>query len=254
MTPVVSNLKKCLPYSTKVWVREKVLNYYGVLCSRYGVPPPLVHRFRGKPPITLIDIGASEGAFTQSLCQFCGVGKALLVEIQPKRCDQLRKRFPDPSFQVVCGAAGVREEDRVVDILAWDYSTSLLSIDRTDRNAVGANDYSVRERIKTRVRSLDRLCDEFGFNYAIDLLKLDVQGAEGMVLEGARETLRRVRSVWTEVSFRPLYEESSTFRDVYDFFRRAGFHLIALEDAYRANDGELLQADALFVREKQDSL
>ena len=248
MTLAIKNLKKCVPYSTKVWVREKVLNYYGVPWSRYGVPAPLVHRFQGSPPITLIDIGASEGAFTESLCLFSGVDKALLIEIQPKRCDQLRHRFP--YFQVVCCAAGSREEAREIDILAWDYSTSLLKIDRTDRNAVGTNDYSVRERIKTKVRPLDSLCIEFGFVDKIDLLKLDVQGAEGMVLEGARETLRRVQSVWTEVSFRPLYEESTTFPSVYNFFRRAGFHLVALEDAYRGTDGELLQADALFVQAK----
>jgi len=250
MTTAIKNLKKCIPYSAKVWVREKVLNYYGVPCSRYGVPAPLVARFRGGPPITLIDIGASDGEFTERVCQFCGVSKALLIEIQPRRCEQLRDRFPHPSFQVVCGAAGSREEDREVDILAWDYSTSLLSIDRRDRNVVGTNDYSVRERIKTKVRSLDSLCVEFDFVEEIDLLKLDVQGAEGMVLEGARETLRRVQSVWTEVSFRPLYEQSITFPGVYDFLRSEGFHLIALEDAYRGNDGELLQADALFVRGK----
>ena len=252
MNQIVRNFKKCIPYSAKVWLREKVLGHYGVICSRHGVPTPLVTRFRGKPPLTLVDIGASEGDFVGNFCRFCGVRKALLVEIQPSRCEQLRRRFPQPSFHIVCAAAGHREEDAEIDILAWDYSTSLLKIKREDLNAVGTNDYSVRERIKTKVRPLDRVCVETGFMEQIDLLKLDVQGAEGMVLEGARETLRRVHSVWTEVSFRPLYEGSITFPAIYDLFRTEGFHLAGLEDAYRAADGELLQADALFVRDNEN--
>jgi FkbM family methyltransferase len=250
MSAVARNLKKCIPYSTKVWLREKVLNYYKIPCSRYGVPAPLVTRFQGKTGITLIDVGASKGDFTESMCRFCGVSKALLIEVQPKRCEELRQRFSQPTFQILCAAAGSKEDRMEIDILAWDYSTSLLKINRTDRNAFGTNDYSVRERIQTSVRPLDIVSSELGFMDEIDLLKLDVQGAEGMVLEGARETLQRVRAVWTEVSFRPLYENSIIFPVMYDLLRGCGFRLAALDDAYRGSDGELLQADALFVQKE----
>ncbi|HWV99989.1 MAG TPA: FkbM family methyltransferase [Candidatus Acidoferrum sp.] len=248
MVPALKALKRCVPYSAKVWLREKALNHYGVPCSRFGLPGPLVTLFRGSPPITLVDVGASKGDFTDMVCQFCDIKKALLVELQPKRCEELRARFAQNRFQVVCAAAGSREEEREVAVLAWDYSTSLLKIDQTDANVVGLNDFSVREWTKTLVRPLDQLCHECGLVEPIDLLKLDVQGAEGMALEGARETLPRVRALWTEVSFRPLYERSITFWGVYELCRRAGFHLVALEDGYRGANGELLQADALFVR------
>ena len=248
MPATLQALKRCVPYSAKVWLREKVLNHYGVPCSRFGLPGPLVTLLRGIPSISLVDVGASKGDFTFTVCQFCNVRKALLVEIQPKRCEELRQRFPQDRFQVVCAAAGSQEEERDVDLLAWDYSTSLLTLDRTEADSAFPNDFSVIERIRTPVRRLDQLCRECGFMGRIDLLKLDVQGAEGMVLEGARETLPRVRAVWTEVSFRPLYEGSITFCGVYDLFRTAGFHLVALEDGCRAVNGELLQADALFVR------
>jgi FkbM family methyltransferase len=248
MKTIARGLKKCVPLPAKVWLREKIFNFYGVPWNRHGVPPAMASHFRGSAPITLVDVGASRGEFTQSLSNFCGVRKALLVEIQPARCDELRQRFPNPSFHVVCAAAGSREEVVDIDVLAWDYSTSLLTIDRTDSSVAGANDFSVRERIKTRVRLLDDICTESGFTEEIDLLKLDVQGAEGMVLAGATQTLHRARAVWTEVSFRPIYKDSVTFEGIYQLFRNAGFRLVAIEEAFCGVDGELLQADALFVR------
>jgi len=248
MPTALKALKRCVPYSAKVWLREKVLNHYGVPSSRYGLPGPLVTRFRGSPPIVLVDVGASKGDFTHIASQFCEVEKALLIEIQPKRCEELRQRFPGDRFQIFCGAAGQFQEEREIDVLAWDFSTSLLRIDRTDGNFVSSNDFSVRERIKTHVRTLDQLCRECGLVEPIDLLKLDVQGAEGLVLKGACETLPRVRALWTEVSFRPFYEDSITFWGIYELCRKAGFHLVALEDGYRGANGELMQADALFVR------
>jgi hypothetical protein len=50
----------------------------------------------------------------------------------------------------------------------------------------------------------------------------------------------------TEVSFSPLYEGSCVFGQVYDFLHARGFRLLALEEGFRGQDGELLQCDALF--------
>jgi FkbM family methyltransferase len=196
----------------------------------------------------LIDIGASSGNFSQSLIRFCGLSRALLIEVQPKRCEELRRKFPQANIQIYCGAAGDNKAETEIDILKWDYSTSLLKINRGDRIAFAGEDFSVRERIKTKIVPLDDICKESGFTETVDLLKLDVQGAEGMVLQGSSETLRRVRAVWTEVSFRPLYEGSITFPEIYNLFRNVNFRLAAIDDAYRGSNGELLQSDALFVR------
>jgi FkbM family methyltransferase len=245
---IAKNLKRFIPYPAKVWWREKILNYYGIPDSRYGIPGALVKRFRGKPPITLIDVGASRGDFTQSLSRFCGISKALLIEVQPKRCEELRRKFPQSNIQILCAAAGSQKGEAEIEILQWDYSTSLLKINRSDRIAFGSNDFSVREKIETQIIPLDDICKDAAFLEPVDLLKLDVQGAEGMVLQGSSETLHRVRAVWTEVSFRPLYEGSITFSEIYDLFRNADFRLAALDDAFRGVNGELLQSDALFVQ------
>ena len=84
----------------------------------------------------------------------------------------------------------------------------------------------------------------------IDFIKLDVQGAEHLVIQGAKKTLALTRLLWTEVSFKSLYEGSSVFDDIYAQLESKGFVLLELSPGHRATNHELLQADALFANIK----
>lgn len=82
------------------------------------------------------------------------------------------------------------------------------------------------------------------------LLKLDVQGFEDRVLDGAERVLARSRIVLTEVSFDRLYEDQALFDDIYGRLRDAGFafHGVLLQ-LFHPKDGRPLQADAIFQRD-----
>ncbi len=67
---------------------------------------------------------------------------------------------------------------------------------------------------------------------------------------GAQQSLKRTRLIWVEVSFRPLYEGSAVFSEVYDFLAGHGFYLGGLQEGFRGDGRELLQADALFLSHK----
>jgi hypothetical protein len=85
------------------------------------------------------------------------------------------------------------------------------------------------------------------------LLKLDVQGYEAQVLEGAANTLARVDYVLLESSFRPLYDGENTFLELLRMLATRGFEfshpLGWLEDPHT---DEILQMDALFIRSRGD--
>jgi FkbM family methyltransferase len=245
---MLKHLKKMVPGQVKSQVKESLLELLGVPSNRYGVPIPLMKYLEGKHGISMIDIGASEGHFTKDINRFCGVRRALLVEPQPKRCEQLRKMFLSPQYSVVCTALAEKEGCFDMEILKWDYSSSILPVkrDRPEVNAV--LDLEVREVIKCRLATLDTICKENEFNDVVNLLKIDVQGAEHLVLAGAEATLKRTELIWTEVSFQPLYDGSSTIEDVITFCKVRGFILKHLTEGFCGSNGELLQGDALFVR------
>jgi FkbM family methyltransferase len=241
-------IKKIVPYSTKVRLRERVLGLYGIPFSRFDIAAPLIQLFRDGGPINLIDIGASSGNFTDSMEKFCGIKRAILVEPIPKRCAELKARFSSDRFKIISGAVSNKEGEFTMEILNWDYSSSILPVMRSDTNISSEIDLGVAETITTRMLTLDGICAEHYFDGPVDLLKVDVQGAEHLVLEGAKAMLPQVKAIWLEVSFRPLYEGSLTFEGILARCRESGFVLASLAEGFRGANGELLQADALFVR------
>jgi FkbM family methyltransferase len=95
----------------------------------------------------------------------------------------------------------------------------------------------------------------------IDYLKLDVQGAELMVLQGAEQALADVLAIHTEVEFLPLYKEQPLFADIDSFLRNKGFQFHRLMWAGRTfkplmvnNDpnvimSQVLWGEAIYVRD-----
>ena len=58
-----------------------------------------------------------------------------------------------------------------------------------------------------------------------DLLKIDVQGAELMIIDNAKETLRTAGVVETEISYVPIYKNQPLFSDIDIAMRERGFLL-----------------------------
>jgi FkbM family methyltransferase len=230
-------------------VREHVLRHYLVPYSRHGVPPIVLQHIPSREALCVVDVGASRGEFLSSLQRVYGLSKALLVEPQPDLCSALKNRF-DSSKVTVCECAlGESERTQEMEILNWDYSSSLLNVYRDIENVSSLLDLELNKKIQCKVRTLDSIMNELGWLDSIDILKLDVQGAELLALQGAEETLERTKMIFTEVSFCRLYEGAPVFQEVYDYLHGKGFKLLTISDGFRGADGDLLQGDALFSRE-----
>jgi hypothetical protein len=98
------------------------------------------------------------------------------------------------------------------------------------------------------VCTMDVFCDENEIEH-IDLLKSDTQGFDLEVLRGGERMFaeKRVKLVYLEVTFAPLYEHLPRFDQLYGFLADRGFDLIGLYDFHYRND-KLGWADALFAR------
>ncbi len=81
------------------------------------------------------------------------------------------------------------------------------------------------------------------------LLKLDVQGYEDRVLDGAPATLARAVLLECELCIAELYAGQAPFRALIDRLDDAGLVLVDLDPFFfdRA-DGRVLSLDALFAR------
>lgn len=234
------------PTSFKQAVRHWMAGALGVPYPKYGIPGTLVAELGSARDLCVVDVGAHVGAFTTGLDQLCGVRRALLCEANPDKAECLRQKFAGRSFEIFEGAICDQVGEADFHIASFDAISSLLPIMAADPN-LAAIDTSRRSTVKVKTATLDSLCVDIGFG-SIDILKIDVQGAELLVLEGASVVLSRTARIWIEASLKPLYEGSALFGDIYRFLTGRGFVLRALEPGFRGSDGELLQVDLLFVR------
>ena len=169
-----------------------------------------------------------------------------MIEALPHKVKKLRAEFVNPKYTVVECAASDRDGIVDFEMNEIDETSSLLKI-RRELPELSAIKMGKATTLSVQARTLDGIAGEAGI-CEIDLLKIDVQGAELKVLAGAPMTLPRTRFVWMEVSFKPLYENSATFFEMYEQMQRHGFGLLDMTCAFRAPNKEMLQANGLFFR------
>lgn len=103
----------------------------------------------------------------------------------------------------------------------------------------------VRDKVTVPCSTLDALGASVPTSHAA-LLKLDVQGFELAVLEGASAFLGRCRYVLAEVAFSPAYTGGAHADEVMRALRGQGFECIQLLDILRDSGGRIIEADMLF--------
>jgi FkbM family methyltransferase len=220
---------------------------YGEPASwREEVPRAILHHVPNDRALCLVDIGAHDGDFTRAFASKFKVARALMIEALPHKAANLRIEFKLPKYTVT--ECAVSELTGLVDfeVNEAEQTSSLLKIHR-QLPELSEVQLGTPTTLTVQTRTLDDITLEARIS-EIDLLKIDVQGAEGKVLVGASQMLNRTRFIWVEVSFKPLYENSPTFFDIYAQMDAAGFGLLELTPEFRAPNREVLQADGLFFR------
>ena len=200
--------------------------------------PRLTYRY-------VIDAGANRGSFTDAFLRLHRPQRVVLVEAIPELAENLRAGYAgDPRISVVEAALSDRSGDAQFEINRSEASSSLLPID--PRNSEWfARDMNVARSIQVPTITLPELMGREGLQQ-VDLLKLDLQGAERLVLTGAAEVLDRIQVIYTEIFFEQLYAGAWLFWDMNEFLSHRGFKLCGLSNIVHAPDGDLVQANATF--------
>ena len=81
----------------------------------------------------------------------------------------------------------------------------------------------------------------------IDLLKIDAQGSEKMILEGAGKNLLKIKLIYTEMGIMPSYKEQAEFEDTLNLLLSNNFVLYNFYNLSTTKTGQLRQMDAVFL-------
>jgi Methyltransferase FkbM domain len=133
-------------------------------------------------------------------------------------------------------------------VSANSYSSSILPMTDAHLDAAPGSQTIGTERVA--VTTVVDLVESRGIDPGRTLLKIDTQGYEGPVLDGAGDLLASFAAVQLELSFVPLYSGQLLFGELTTRLTDAGFGTYALEAGFAdPRTGRMLQCDGLFVRE-----
>jgi FkbM family methyltransferase len=196
----------------------------------------------------VVDVGASDGEYAASLRRLGYNGDIVSFEPLPDAAARLRARHGRDarwrSFEIALGDA---PGDAELHVAGNSSSSSFLPM--LSSHERHAPESAFVGSIRVQVRTLDELADEVIGNARRPLLKIDTQGYEKRVLDGARDSIRRFVGVQVELSIEPLYAGAPDYLDMLRILADNGFGLASVEPGFSdRRSGRLLQFDALVFR------
>ena len=133
----------------------------------------------------------------------------------------------------------------------WDYGNKSSSLLRPERHLDVHPWVHFNDQIEVATDTLESVCSREGIT-DIDLVHLDVQGAELTVLEGAGSLLERIGAIWMEVEAISLYEGQPLKPEVEHFMAARGFRRMV--DTVDSVSGDQLYFNPRILRPKRESL
>jgi FkbM family methyltransferase len=195
-----------------------------------------------------LDVGANSGQFACKL-RLAGYN-GRIVSFEPvdgpyRELTKFAKR--DDQWCTAQMALGDRTENTTIHVSSASTMSSLLP-----QTSFCREKHPEAKCVADQVVSVKRLDEVFHDYVGVGdqvLLKIDTQGFERAVLDGASAVIAHIRGIYLEVSFKALYEGEATVAEMIERLSRDGFTLVLLEPLSNVLESlELTQADALFLR------
>ena len=197
---------------------------------------------------TVIDVGANSGQYARALRANGFAGRILSCEplsVPFRQMARLADR--DPRWEPVRTALGTVPGVITVHVAGNSYSSSVLEMLDAHSDAAPESAYVGSE--EAPMTTVDALVADRHVDPVRTLLKMDVQGYERSVLDGASATLPRFAAVQVELSLTPLYAGQALMPEILDLLDGHGLELWALEPGFSdPATGRMLQCDGVLVR------
>lgn len=230
---------------------RRTANRFGVDIHRHrpteSLPGRLSRMLEHHGVDTVLDIGANVGQFAQGMREAGFRGQLVSFEPLENAHEQLLLASRnDPKWEVAPRAAiGAHEGDVELNVAGNSFSSSILNV---LPDHVTAAPESARVDIeRVRLMPLDTAARGYLREDNVSFIKIDAQGYEDRILDGATRTLSQSVGLHLELSFVPLYEGQPLFDEMVERILSAGFCFWGIwSGIHDPQSGRMLQVDATF--------
>jgi len=200
---------------------------------------------------TVLDVGANDGGYGRYLREGGYEGSILSFEPLGDAHRALMEAAADDARWHVATRMALGSGDGEVEINVAGNSTSssILPMQELHAQAAPQSRYVGTEPVP--LHRLDGISHPVIEKSQSLFLKIDTQGYELPVLQGADALLPRLQGVQLELSLAPLYEGQALYREIIDWLNARGFALWNVIPGFTDKDsGRMLQMDGVFFRSK----
>jgi FkbM family methyltransferase len=215
--------------------------------SEEGILRNLINRLQ---PVAVLDVGANIGQYGRMLR---GIGyRGVIISFEPLSAAHEKLKVEagaDGSWIVAPRAAlGSAKGSIEINVSGNSVSSSVLPMKQTHLAAAPQSRYVATETVA--LERLDDLLPVIFPGAGPIFLKMDTQGYEEEVLNGAAGILSRVVGIQMEISLVSLYQGAPTLVHIVSAMEGLGFHLFQVIPGFRdVATGQMLQLDGIFVRQ-----
>jgi len=143
------------------------------------------------------------------------------------------------SFHVSSGSP-----EQAPEISDWEFGNKSSSLLLPHKHLAVYPWCQFEKSLEVNTITLQEFCIRHSISH-IDFLHLDVQGAELMVLEGARDFIQKISLIWLEVGNVELYKNQPLRKEVKRYMKDKKFTLIKHEGRYISGDQLYIRNDFL---------
>lgn len=235
------------------WVR-KTANAFGIDITRVrhgqSATDRLAAMLKTNGVDVVLDIGANTGQFAMSLRAAGYTGRIVSFEALTTAHSALEEASKHDAHWDIAPREAIGAALGVVTFHISENSVSSSVLPMLDSHVRAAPSSHFIGDEQVRVAPLDASAIPFITEKSRIFLKIDTQGYEASVLDGAASILTRTVGVQLELSFVPLYEGQALFNDLLLRLQQTGFVLWAIwPGLVQPDTGRMLQVDAVLFRE-----
>jgi FkbM family methyltransferase len=233
---------------------KKLSRKLGIELKRYNLNTSevaLMERLLNYHNIDLVfDVGANCGQYVRFLRECNYSGRIVSFEPLSSAYSQLLSLSPkDPLWKIAPRTAiGDREGEITINIASNSYSSSVLPMLKSHLKAAPESAYCGSETVN--LSKLDTMAKDYiESDHRAIFLKIDVQGFEKQVIEGATQILPLVKGIQIELSLVPLYQDQLLFEEMLEFLKKIGYELYTFIPGFTDPEtGRMLQMDGIFFK------
>ncbi len=197
----------------------------------------------------VVDVGANEGQFGLELIGNGFAGRILSVEPLPVAHSRLKQQAKRHTQWEVAAACALGATPGTVDfhVAANSVSSSVLPVTGSSVDAAPGSRHV--ERLSVAQSTVDLLLQLHPLPDHGGMLKIDTQGYEWAVLDGAQHSLHCFDLVMLELSLTELYVGQHLWLDVIHRMEGLGYSMWLIQPEFvDPTSGRTLQVNGLFAR------